>query len=306
MPRTYARIAFPLIAAVAWGELGPLEQACDALAATYGDIPGVSDSDPERSCRSWAAAGQCDENPGYMHEHCQLSCLRRLCMDADYVPQHASGSSAGGSVLHGTGGDGALASTVRRALAAYVPTQAADTSCASGSSEEFARDEIVSRVVQTLQSGIPADAGCALDADSVVREIVDGVGGAICSRPPPTPPDLELSCADVRSESLTNTTHVYMHPICFSRPLMRDAMAAVGDASSLRCLVSFRKAVELRLLNATGLSLMCSVTNLPPTFTSRTALFVYAKASSVTMQRVWPVNVPECDRSDVEVSAAHE
>ena len=127
---------------------------------------------------------------------------------------------------------------------------------------------------ETWQSGIPADAGCALVDSPVVHELADAstlpsVGGA--------------------------TTHLSMDMTCFSRALRRDALARVrDDGAALRCIGSFRRPIELRLLNDTGFALMCHAP-LP----SGGSLFVYAKAAEVTMRRVWPNAVPLCDRTDV-------
>ena len=95
-----------------------------------------------------------------------------------------------------------------------------------------------------------------------------------------------------------------MNPVCYPRSLSRAIMAAVSRSRALRCLTVYRAPIELRQLNGTGFALMCSVTTLPPAFTRSAPLFVYAKARTVTLQPVWPSNLPECDRSDLVTRAA--
>ena len=114
-------------------------------------------------------------------------------------------------------------------------------------------------------------------------------------------PGVSLTSADIRAapDALAGATHCLMSPVCHPRRLSRAIMEAASRAQALRCLTTHRRPIELRQLNGTGFSLMCSVTNSPPVFTRSTPLFVYAKARTVTLRSVWPSNLPECDRSDI-------
>ena len=105
-------------------------------------------------------------------------------------------------------------------------------------------------------------------------------------------------------KSLASATHCFMSPLCYSRSFRRAIMEAVRRSRALRCLTTYRAPIELRQLNGTGFALMCSVTTSPPAFTRSAPLFVYAKARAVTLQPVWPSNLPECDRSDIVTRAS--
>ena len=221
--------------------LDSLDTVCDALAATLGGRRlALADIESESSCRSWAAAGECSRNSIFMHERCQLSCLRRLCLTADYDSSAVESAQS-------------LAAAVQRAIAAsgeQLPEYDDSPRCVKD--PEFDHDDLVTRLMAAWQSGIPADAGCALSEDAVVHEAVGGGSGT----PVAARRRLDMLQADVRRDpralSDANATHLYMDPVCFSRGRTRDVMAAVRGADALRCMASYRKPIPLRRLNQTG------------------------------------------------------
>lgn len=218
-----------------------LDIVCDALAATLGGRRlALADTESEPSCRSWAAAGECSRNSIFMHERCQLSCLRRLCLTADYDSSAAESAPA-------------LAAAVHRSFAAsgqQLPEYDDSPRCVND--PEFDHEDLVTRLIATWQNGIPADAGCALSQDAVVHEAVGGGSGT----PSAARRRLDMLQSDVRRDprvlSDANATHLYMHPVCFSRGRTRDVMTAVRGADALRCIASYRKPIALRRLNQTG------------------------------------------------------
>ena len=276
--------------------LHDMDATCDEFAAASRQGLTLGLEDAEAACRSWAAMGECSRNSAFMHVRCQLSCFRRICMNADYDTSAHEGADA-------------LVASVRRALAMNEAAGQADDVEDCVSDPDLDHDELVGGLVATWQSGIPADAGCAVapafGSRTVVFEAVgSGAGGRVPdeAKTPLRELGLDMLQADVQADTpgvLANASHLYMHPVCFSRSRMRDVMAAVQRAPSLKCIASFRKPIELRRLNRTGFSLMCSVTNAPTTFTSTAPLFVYAKAKRVGKKPVWPNRVPACDRSGV-------
>ena len=270
--------------------LDALDKACDALAALGGPRLGLADA--EASCRSWAAAGECSKNAAFMHERCSLSCLRRVCLSADY-------DASAGSSSHAQ----ELVAGVNRAVTASGESIEEVEECAVD--PDFDHENLVDRLFEALQGGIPADNGCAFSSGSsnIMAEVVGGGGAlpAAAAGRALRSVGAELRTVPKLSPEL-NASHVYMHPVCFSRSRLRAAMKAVASARSLRCMAVYRKPIELRRLNQTGFALMCTVTNLPTAFTNTAPLFVYAKKlpSEVTSRPVWPNKVPACDRSDLE------
>lgn len=269
-----------------------LDVACDALAAlgagTTTSALGLKDT--EANCRTWAVAGECMTNAAFMLDQCQLSCLRRICHFADYEYDAAVDS----------GSHNALLASVHRSLAESGPV-IADEHCEVDPGVD--NYDIMARMINALGEGIPGDAGCALSKKSILHEAVRKGGGISKNAAMPLEDKgLDLLRTDVKDApgALANATHVYMDTVCFSRGRVREAMTAVSMAPDLRCMAVFKKPIPLRQLKRGGLSLMCWVSNGDETFTSRSPLFVYAKANSTTMQKVWPNKVPECDRSDLD------
>jgi hypothetical protein len=247
----------------------------------------------EKACASWALAGECGKNPTFMHDRCPLACLRHICMTADFDALAHDGAAM-------------LVAAVRRALdASRQPLPGADEAESCATDPDFDHEGLMTRLVETWQGGIPADAGCALTSGSMVYEAMgSGAGTPRQWIGPLQNLGLDLVAADVRKPGvLADASHLFMHPVCFSRGRMRDIMAAVRGAPAMRCMGSYRKPIELRRLNQTGFSLMCVADHAPSTTASKGSLFVYAKARSVKRRAVWPTKIPACDRSDIEPSA---
>ena len=149
-----------------------IEGACEVLAARV-PIDGLMDRADVRSCGQWSAAGECDRNPGFMHEQCQLSCLRRVCMASDYampaeygVPgiNQETGGLALAAAIHANLGSSWLQSS--RASRSLVSTERCVAQNGNGLDDEALR-----LLVQTWQTGIPGDNGCALTAESAAFEV---------------------------------------------------------------------------------------------------------------------------------------
>ena len=126
-------------------------------------------------------------------------------------------------------------------------------------------DEI-ERLVRVLHNaeGIPASNGCAISADAVLYEVVDDASSAADGAELSRLASLLPSGAGLRRGGVPDSrlpdapSHMYMHPICFPRAMRADVMASVRKADSLRCFASFGMPIELRLLDRTGFSLMCT------------------------------------------------
>ena len=149
-----------------------IEGACEVLDARV-PIDSLMDRADVRSCGQWSAAGECDRNPGFMHEQCQLSCLRRVCMASDYampaeygVPgiNQETGGLALAAAIHANLGSSWLQSS--RASRSLVSTERCVAQNGNGLDDEALR-----LLVQTWQTGIPGDNGCALTAESAAFEV---------------------------------------------------------------------------------------------------------------------------------------
>ena len=150
-----------------------VESTCEMLASRV-SIDGLIDHDTGR-CGQWAAAGECDQNPDFMHERCQLSCLRRLCLASEY----AMPAEYGLPPINGEAAALALAAAIHATLgsswlelqtAEPVRGRAANERCVAQAGASL-NDEATRLLAQTWQTGIPGDNGCALTAESAAIDV---------------------------------------------------------------------------------------------------------------------------------------
>ena len=150
-----------------------VESTCEMLASRV-SIDGLIDHDTGR-CGQWAAAGECDQNPDFMHERCQLSCLRRLCLASEY----AMPAEYGLPPINGEAAALALAAAIHATLgsswlelqtAGPVRGRAANERCVAQAGASL-NDEATRLLAQTWQTGIPGDNGCALTAESAAIDV---------------------------------------------------------------------------------------------------------------------------------------
>ena len=150
-----------------------VESTCEMLASRV-SIDGLIDHDTGR-CGQWAAAGECDQNPDFMHERCQLSCLRRLCLASEY----AMPAEYGLPPINGEAAALALAASIHAALgsswlelqtAGPVRGRVANERCVAQAGASL-NDEATRLLAQTWQTGIPGDNGCALTAESAAIDV---------------------------------------------------------------------------------------------------------------------------------------
>ena len=150
-----------------------VESTCEMLASRV-SIDGLIDHDTGR-CGQWAAAGECDQNPDFMHERCQSSCLRRLCLASEY----AMPAEYGLPPINGEAAALALAAAIHATLgsswlelqtAGPVRGRAANERCVAQAGASL-NDEATRLLAQTWQTGIPGDNGCALTAESAAIDV---------------------------------------------------------------------------------------------------------------------------------------
>ena len=150
-----------------------VESTCEVLAARV-SIDGLVDHDTGR-CGQWAAAGECDQNPDFMHEQCQLSCLRRLCLASEYAMPAEYGlppineetaALALAAAIHATLGSSWLELQTARPMRVRVVNER----CVAQAGASL-NDEALRLLAQTWQTGIPGDNGCALTAESAVIDV---------------------------------------------------------------------------------------------------------------------------------------
>ena len=150
-----------------------VESTCEMLASRV-SIDGLIDHDTGR-CGQWAAAGECDQNPDFMHERCQLSCLRRLCLASEYAmpaeyglpPKNGEAAAlALAAAIHATLGS----SWLELQTAGPVRGRAANERCVAQAGASL-NDEATRLLAQTWQTGIPGDNGCALTAESAAIDV---------------------------------------------------------------------------------------------------------------------------------------
>ena len=150
-----------------------VESTCEMLASRV-SIDGLIDHDTGR-CGQWAAAGECDQNPDFMHERCQLSCLRRLCLASEYAmpaeyglpPRNEEAAAlALAAAIHATLGS----SWLELQTAGPVRGRVANERCVA-QAEASLNDEATRLLAQTWQTGIPGDNGCALTAESAAIDV---------------------------------------------------------------------------------------------------------------------------------------
>jgi hypothetical protein len=68
-----------------------LDQTVERIDAWGPDPPPEECKDEGEFCVDWAAQGECDNNPDYMHESCKKSC--KLCMVGDEGGVEGEGES---------------------------------------------------------------------------------------------------------------------------------------------------------------------------------------------------------------------
>ena len=150
-----------------------VESTCEMLASRV-SIDGLIDHDTGR-CGQWAAAGECDQNPDFMHERCQLSCLRRLCLASEYAmpaeyglpPMNEEAAAlALAAAIHATLGS----SWLELQTAGPVRGRVANERCVAQAGASL-NDEATRLLAQTWQTGIPGDNGCALTAESAAIDV---------------------------------------------------------------------------------------------------------------------------------------
>lgn len=150
-----------------------VESTCEVLAARV-SIDGLVDHDTGR-CGQWAAAGECGQNPDFMHEQCQLSCLRRLCLASEYAMPTEYGlppineetaALALAAAIHATLGS----SWLELQTARPVRVRVVDERCVAQAGASL-NDEALRLLAQTWQTGIPGDNGCALTAESAAIDV---------------------------------------------------------------------------------------------------------------------------------------
>ena len=150
-----------------------VESTCEMLASRV-SIDGLIDHDMGR-CGQWAAAGECDQNPDFMHERCQLSCLRRLCLASEYAMPAEYGlppineeaaALALAAAIHATLGS----SWLELQTAGPVRGRVANERCVAQAGASL-NDEATRLLAQTWQTGIPGDNGCALTAESAAIDV---------------------------------------------------------------------------------------------------------------------------------------
>ena len=54
--------------------------------------------DENANCGYWSSRGECGRNPGYMHEHCKMSC--RVCTETGGTGGEGGGGGGGGGESH--------------------------------------------------------------------------------------------------------------------------------------------------------------------------------------------------------------
>ena len=150
-----------------------VESTCEMLASRV-SIDGLIDHDTGR-CGQWAAAGECDQNPDFMHERCQLSCLRRLCLASEYAMPAEYGlppineeaaALALAAAIHATLGS----SWLELQTAGPVRGRVANERCVAQAGASL-NDEATRLLAQMWQTGIPGDNGCALTAESAAIDV---------------------------------------------------------------------------------------------------------------------------------------
>ena len=150
-----------------------VESTCEVLAARV-SIDGLVDHDTGR-CGQWAAAGECNQNPDFMHEQCQLSCLRRLCLASEYAMPAEYGlppineetaALALTAAIHATLGSSWLELQTARPMRVRVVNER----CVAQAGASL-NDEALRLLAQTWQTGIPGDNGCALTAESAAIDV---------------------------------------------------------------------------------------------------------------------------------------
>jgi hypothetical protein len=181
-----------------------VESTCEVLAARV-SIDGLVDHDTGR-CGQWAAGGECDQNPDFMHEQCQLSCLRRLCLAAEYAMPAEYGlppineetaALALAAAIHATLGSSWLELQTARPMRGRVVNER----CIAQAGANF-NDEALSLLAQTWQTGIPGDNGCALTSESAAIDVRPRLPAVA---PHPTSSGLTGWCR-VHRWSMTNRT----------------------------------------------------------------------------------------------------
>ena len=150
-----------------------VESTCEMLASRV-SIDGLIDHDTGR-CGQWAAVGECDQNPDFMHERCQLSCLRRLCLASEYAMPAEYGlppineeatALALAAAIHATLGS----SWLELQTAGPVRGRVANERCVAQAGASL-NDEATRLLAQMWQTGIPGDNGCALTAESAAIDV---------------------------------------------------------------------------------------------------------------------------------------
>ena len=150
-----------------------IDSMCEALAARV-SIASLVDHDTGR-CGQWAAVGECDHNPAFMHEQCQLSCLRRLCLASEYAMpvdyglppiNEETAALALAAAIHATLGS----SWLGLQTASPMRGRAAIERCVEQAGAGL-NDGALRLLAQTWQTGIPGDNGCRLTPESAVTNV---------------------------------------------------------------------------------------------------------------------------------------